>query len=61
MEAGSFKPNVGVAQGSIKSLYLFDVYIEDLLKEISNRKKLVPMENVVAYADDVLFVCTGFK
>jgi len=57
----SFKPNVGVAQGSIISPYLFDIYIEDLFKEIVSIRRLVPMENVLAYADDVLIICTGVR
>jgi hypothetical protein len=55
----SFRPNVGVAQGSVISPYLFDIFIEDLFKEIVLNKKLVPMQNVLAYADDVLVVCSG--
>jgi len=61
MGSSSFKPNSGVAQGSIISPYLFDIYIEDLFLELSARKKLIPMENVLAYADDVLILCTGYR
>jgi len=57
----AFKPNVGVAQGSIISPYLFGIYIEDLFKEISITQSLAPMENILAYADDILIVCTGYK
>jgi len=53
-----FRPNVGVAQGSIISPYLFDIYLEDLLKLIVLDGKLVPLENVLGYADDVLILCT---
>jgi len=54
----SFRPNVGVAQGSVISPYLFNVYIEDLFKLLIE-DKLVPMDNIMAYADDILVICTG--
>ena len=53
----SFTPNIGVAQGSIISPALFDIYIEDLLKKIENLG--VNIEDIFAYADDVLILCSS--
>jgi len=53
----SFTPNIGVAQGSIISPALFNVYLEDLLKKIEAYG--VNMEDILAYADDVLVLCTS--
>ena len=46
MGSQKFKPNCGVAQGSIISPYLFDIYIEDMLTRFEG---LVPVENGKRY------------
>ena len=48
--------NKGVAQGSIISPSLFDIYIEDLSTEIL--KASVNYEDILYYADDILILCT---
>ncbi len=49
-----FKPNLGVAQGSVISPALFDIYTESLLWEIN---KLLPLKDIFAYADDIMILC----
>jgi len=53
----SFVPNVGVAQGSVISPALFDIYLEDLLIKIE--RSGVNMLDIFAYADDVLVLCSS--
>jgi hypothetical protein len=50
----SFKPNLGVAQGSVISPALFDIYTEPLLWEL---RKLLPIDDIFAYADDIMILC----
>lgn len=49
-----FRPNTGVAQGSVISPALFDIYLEPLLWELN---KIIPLNDIFAYADDVLVLC----
>ena len=49
----SFRLNLEVAQGSIISPALFDIYTEPLLWKIN---KLISMEDIFAYADDILLL-----
>ena len=48
-------PNVGVAQGSIISPALFNIYTEELLIQLEALN--INMEDIFAYADDLLVLC----
>lgn len=54
LDNSTFKPNLGVAQGSVISPSLFDIYTEPLLLELN---QLIPIDNILAYADDILILC----
>jgi len=47
-----------VAQGSVISPSLFNIYSEDLLYQIEE-KALISYEDLLAYADDLLILCTS--
>ena len=57
MNGETFKPNVGVSQGSVISPALFNVYIEPLYEEIE--KEGVSVLDLLAYADDLLVLCSS--
>ena len=53
-----FRPNLGVAQGSVISPALFDIYLEPLLWKLH---EIIPLEDIFAYADDVLVICDDLE
>jgi len=57
-ENSSFRPNLGVAQGSIISPALFDIYTEPMLWKL---KELIPIDDIFAYADDILILCNDLE
>ena len=50
------KFQTGTPQGSLISPILFDLYINDLLTELTDKLKFI---NVKAFADDIMFICHG--
>jgi len=56
----SFTPNVGVAQGSVISPSLFNVYCEDLYEGIRD-DAIVDMDDMLGYADDMLILATSMS
>ena len=50
------KFNKGVAQGSILSPALFDIFVEDLVEAIAKELSLT-IEDILLYADDLLVLC----
>ena len=53
------KFNTGVAQGSMISPALFDIYAEDLLWDLCERSW--DLEDVLAYADDHLIISDSIE
>ena len=51
-------PNRGVAQGSILSPALFNIFIEDLSTELQ-QKAQISLEDLMFYADDLLALCSS--
>lgn len=51
--------NTGVAQGSMISPALFDIYAEELLIELTNQGWSI--EDILAYADDHLIICDSVE
>jgi endonuclease/exonuclease/phosphatase family metal-dependent hydrolase len=50
------KYNKGVAQGSLLSPALFNIFIEDLVESIATELK-ISIEDILLYADDILILC----
>ncbi len=53
-------PNQGVAQGSMISPALFDIYIEELLRKIECTPNM-SLEDILSYADDLLIICDSIE
>jgi len=56
----SFTPNIGVAQGSVISPALFNVYCEDLYENIRDLA-FVCEDDMLGYADDLLILVTSLS
>ena len=54
-----FRPNIGLAQGSVISPALFNIYAESMLIELEKHGWQV--EDLLAYADDHLIICTSLE
>jgi len=53
-ENSTFRPNLGMAQGSVISPSLFGMKTESLLKELG---EFLTLDDILAYADDILILC----
>ena len=52
----SITPRHGVAQGSLLSPFLFNIYFDDLIKDIRKYSGL-GVDRTLAYADDIMLIC----
>lgn len=53
------KCNIGVAQGSMISPALFDIYSEELISRLIDMGYSI--EDILAYADDHLIICDSLE
>jgi len=56
----SFTPNIGVAQGSVISPALFNVYCEDMYEDIRD-EAFISVDDMLGYADDLLILTTNLS
>ena len=56
----SFSPNIGVAQGSGISPFLFNIYAEDLYYTLEKEVD-INYKDLMGYADDLLVICTSLS
>ncbi len=54
------RSNKGVAQGSVISPALFNIFIEDLSEELK-RETGLSLEDILYYADDLLVICSSIE
>jgi len=54
----SFVPNIGVAQGSIISPSLFNIYCDDLYHLLTDTLG-ISIDNIMGYADDLFILCSS--